>query len=60
MPEGFEAGDPQNWLEGRQSNPLSRLFSLLKDGYKDDFIPFEDGDSSYSSSSDDSAEILGL
>jgi hypothetical protein len=58
IPEGFEAGDPQNWLEGETIQPFESTLLPPKRWLEEDFIPFNE-DSGSSSSSNDSIEIFG-
>ena len=58
--EGFEAGDPQNWLEGETIEPFESTLQPSERWLEQDFIPFDKEDSSSSSSSDDSVEIFGF
>jgi hypothetical protein len=43
IPEGFEAGDPNNWMQEEQVDHL-------KDWLQDDFVPFEAEEDELSSS----------
>ena len=59
IPEGFEAGDPQNQLEGQTIQPFESTLQPSERQLQDDFIPLDEEDSS-SSSSNDSIEIFGV
>jgi hypothetical protein len=51
IPEGFEAGDPKNWIQEEVQDQVDHS----KDWLQDDFVPFEEEDSS----SDESFESFG-
>jgi hypothetical protein len=59
IPQGFEAGDPQNWLEGVPFEPYNTTLKTSERWLQYDFVGFEEEDSS-SSSSDESFYSIRL
>jgi hypothetical protein len=55
IPEGFEAGDPKNWIQEEVQDVQEDLVDHSKDWLQHDFVPFEEEDSS----SDESFESFG-
>jgi len=51
IPEGFEAGDPKNWMQEEQVDHS-------KDWLQDDFVPFEEEDSSSDESFESFSSII--
>jgi hypothetical protein len=54
IPEGFEAGDPKNWLQEEVQDQVDHS----KDWLQDDFVPFEEEDSSSDESFESFSSII--
>ena len=54
IPKGFEAGDPNNWIQEEVQDQVDHS----KDWLQDDFVPFEEEDSSSDESFESFSSII--